>query len=111
MKARADVGWRVVKKRVDTFPGREKRERKRERKNTAARCREESVIKCRAALTVKARDVGGDEYLRALFYTGDKPNVPWDVLPKIFEGLVENPGDRGRTFASPSRRTDGKRTR
>jgi len=43
----------------------------------------ESVIRCRAAPTVKARDVAGDEYLRALFYTGDKPNVT--ERPKIFK--------------------------
>lgn len=42
------------------------------------------------SLQVKARDVGGDEYLRALFYTGDKKNVSGNAVPKIFEGLVEN---------------------
>lgn len=35
MKARADAGWRVVKSRVDTFPGR--RKKKKNKKKQAAR--------------------------------------------------------------------------
>lgn len=62
----------------------------------------ESVIRCRAAPTVEgSRRRGDDEYLRALFYTGDKPNVPRDrFYRKYLRILLETRGEGGRGATS-----------